>query len=248
VLGHEPGLADVFRHIHAFSVNTFDRMVAWSGRLDDITFEHEGSEHLFALAGEGRGAILVGAHLGSFDMMRMLAEKYGLVVNVLMFTRHATRINAFLEALDPERRVRVLEIQPGSMQAAFAIKQCVERGEFVGILADRIHPGGRDRPTEVDFLGRATVFPLTPFLLGALLGCPMLAASCLRLDDGTYLARVRPLGTGDLAAPVARRARAARARAMLEDWVGGLERECLRAPLQWFNFFDYWQDREAGDA
>lgn len=243
-LGHAPGLRDVLHHIHEFSINVFDRLVAWSGNLGEIEFQHRGSEVLFELAKSGNGAFLIGAHQGSFDMMRLLAGRYEMTVNVLMFTRHATRINDFFEQLDPKSRIRVLEIEPGSLKTAFLVRECIARGEFVGILADRIHPGARDRPVFVDFLGRRTAFSLSPFVLASVFGCPVVHTQCIRLDDRTYESSARVLTEGlDPGLP-----RRRKAEALLRAYVASIEETCYRAPYQWFNFFDYWGDREAGDA
>jgi predicted LPLAT superfamily acyltransferase len=246
-LGHKPRFGDLLHHIHEFSINVFDRIVAWSGHLGELRFEHRGSEVLFELASSGNGALLIGAHQGSFDMMRLLADKYGMTVNVLMFTRHATRINTFFEQLDPNSRVRVLEIEPNSLKTAFMIRECIARGEFVGILADRIHPGApgaRDRPVYFDFLGRRTAFSLSPFVLASVLGCPVVHTQCIRLDDRTYESSARVLSEGlDPALP-----RRRKAEALLRAFVAEIEATCYRAPYQWFNFFDYWGDREGGDA
>jgi len=247
VLGHEPGLRDVLHHIHEFSINIFDRLVAWSGKLGEIEFQHRGSEVLFELAASGNGAFLIGAHQGSFDMMRLLADKYAMTVNVLMFTRHATRINTFFEQLDPNSRVRVLEIEPGSLKTAFAIRECIARGEFVGILADRIHPGARDRPMFVDFLGRRTAFSPAPFVLASVIGCPVVHTQCIRLDERTYESSAKVLTDGlDPGLP-----RRRKAEALLRAYVAEIEATCYRAPYQWFNFFDYWGEHpgtERGSA
>jgi len=243
-LGHAPGLRHVLRHIHEFSINIFDRLVSWSGDLGELRFEHRGSEVLFDLAASGNGAFLIGAHQGSFDMMRLLADKHEMTVNVLMFTKHATRINTFFEQLDPTSRVRVLEIEPGSLKTAFAIRECIARGEFVGILADRIHPGARDRPLLVDFLGRRTPFSLAPFVLASVIGCPVVHTQCIRLDERTYESSATVLTDGlDPRLP-----RRRKAEALLRAFVAEIEATCLRAPYQWFNFFDYWGEREAGDG
>lgn len=243
-LGRPPGLRSVLRHIHEFSVNIFDRVVAWSGNLDDIEFVHRGSEVLFDLAASGQGAFLVGAHQGSFDMMRLLAGKYEMTVNVLMFTRHATRINTFFEQLDPKSRVRVLEIEPNSLKTAFVIRECIARGEFVGILADRIHAGARERPVFLDFLGKKTAFSLSPFVLASVFGCPVVHTQCIRVDDRTYESSAKILSEGlDPKLP-----RRRKAEALLRAYVAEIEKTCYRAPFQWFNFFDYWGNREAGDA
>lgn len=243
-LGRPPGFLSVLRHVHEFSINIFDRMVAWSGNLDEIEFRHRGSEVLFDLAGSGQGAFLIGAHQGSFDMMRLLAGKYEMTVNVLMFTKHATRINSLFEQLDPKSRVRVLEIEPNSLKTAFLVRECIARGEFVGILADRIHAGARERPVFVDFLGRPTAFSLSPFVLASVFGCPVVHTQCIRVDDRTYESSAKVLSEGlDPKLP-----RRRKAEALLRAYVAEIEKTCYRAPFQWFNFFDYWGNREAGDA
>ncbi len=243
-LGHEPRFGDVLHHIHEFSINIFDRLVAWSGHLGSIRFTHRGSEVLFELAASGNGAFLIGAHQGSFDMMRLLADKYEMTVNVLMFTKHATRINTFFEQLDPSSRVRVLEIEPGSLKTAFMVRECIARGEFVGILADRIHPGARDRPVYVDFLGRRTPFSASPFVLASVIGCPVVHTQCIRLDDSTYESSARVISEGiDPRLP-----RRRKAELLLRAYVAGIEETCFRAPYQWFNFYDFWAAAEGAPS
>jgi predicted LPLAT superfamily acyltransferase len=166
------------RHMHGFAINMLDRMMMWLGEEHAFTIDHRGGEALLALAREGRGGILLGAHLGSFDMLRLISRQYGLRVNVLMYTNHSERVFRFFESLGGESSVRVIQLDPGSIQTAFEIKACLDRGEFVGILADRVHPGGRERPVETLFVGRRAVFPLSPFLLGVVLGAPMFLSLC----------------------------------------------------------------------
>jgi predicted LPLAT superfamily acyltransferase len=232
-----PGRRDVLRHLFEFAVQIFDRMVSWGDSFDRMQLEKSRSVALLELARSGRGGILVGAHLGSFDLLRLVADRYEVRVNVLMFTAHADRINSFFARLDPRSRVRVLPIDPDSVQTAFAVRRCVEQGEFVGILADRVPPGGRGRTEPVRFLGREAEFPTAPFELAALLGCPLLLCLCLRTGDARYEAIAHPLYDGGRLAPGAR---AARTRELLEAYVRELEAGCRRAPYQWFNFYDFW--------
>ncbi|MCP3984575.1 MAG: hypothetical protein GY723_09295 [bacterium] len=239
----EPSFATCLRHTHEFSVNIFDRMVAWGGELDDIEFLHRGSEHLFSLAEQGKGAILLGSHLGSFDMMRLLAGRHGLAVNVLMYTRHAEQIGRFLAQLDPDHPVRVISLDPSSTRTAFEIRQCLGRGEFVGILGDRIWPGDTGRREWIPFLGHPAPFSLRPFLLAGLLGAPLLFSVCVRRDAATYEAIVEPLHSGGI---VPRGERDAQARKWLEQYVARLEQGCRQTPYQWFNFYDTWHTHERG--
>jgi predicted LPLAT superfamily acyltransferase len=232
-----PGFFAPYWHYHEFAVQIFDRMVLWGHGLSELRMDHQGSEHLFALKRERRGGILIGAHLGSFDMPRQLAGGYGITLNVVMFTAHAERINRFFEALDPTSQVRVLSLEPGSARTAFEIKACLDRGELVGILADRLPAGGGDTPIQIDFLGVPMAFPLSPFRLACLLGVPTFLSLCLRKGDAHYEAVVRPIGN---VAKVSRRDRDKAAAELARAWVQGLEQACLEHPYQWFNFYDTW--------
>jgi len=240
----EPGLLESLRHLREFAINIVDRVCVWPGEADRIEIRDDGSEHLFRLVRERRGAILLGAHLGSFDMLRVLSERQRFKVNVLMFTRHVAQITSFFERLYPGGQLRVIQLDPGSIRAVFEIKACIDRGEFVGILGDRIGPGERGRVAAASFLGRPAPFPLGPFLLAGLLGCPVLLSLCLRTGDARYETVVKPLSQGEV---VPRAEREKRARALLEAYARSLEEACCRAPRQWFNFYDFW-DAPAEDG
>jgi predicted LPLAT superfamily acyltransferase len=243
--GRPPSRGDVFRHILEFAYQIFDRMVSWGDSFERIQMDKEQSVALLELARSGRGGILVGAHLGSFDLLRLVAARHEVRVNVLMYTAHADRINSFFERLDPRSRVRVLAIDPDSVQTAFAVRRCVDAGEFVGILADRVPPGGRGRGGRVRFLGREAAFPTAPFELATLLGCPLLLCLCLRTGDARYRAIARPLYPGGR---LPRGSRTGKARELLEAYVRALEVECVRFPEQWFNFYDFWDLGQEGDG
>lgn len=234
-LGRRPGPFSALRHFHEFAVQIFDRMLLWGGGLDIFEMEHRGSEHLFALKREGRGALLLGAHLGSFDMARTLARDSGIALNIVMFTANAERINRLFEELDPKSMMRVVSLDPTSVRTAFEIKACLDRGELVAILADRVPAGAHEEPIEADFLGEKRPFPRSPFLLATLLGCPVLVSLCVRTGPLRYYTWVAPISPGRR---LPRAEREKGAEELARAYVGELEAACLRHPCQWFNFYD----------
>ena len=241
VLGRKPGLMATLRHFHAMVANVYDRAGLWAGDLDHFEFDPSGGALLAELAAQKRGAILLGAHLGSFDMLRVMSRRYELVVNVVMYKDNAERLAALFDSFGEGNRIRVIRLEPDSVQAAFEIRACLARGEFVGILADRVRAGGGDRVATASFMGRRAAFPLSPFLLGALLGAPMYLALALARGDRGYYAVCEPLYAGP---PVPRRERGAVAEKALAEFVRRLEAHCLRVPEQWFNFYDFWGESE----
>ena len=238
VLQTEPGPRSALRHMHEFALHLYDRFLVWNGSLDRMEVQHTGSGEIFDVVREGRGALLLGAHFGSIDMLWFLSRRHRLVVNVVVFFGNAQRINSFLESLNPDAKVRAIDIDPGSVRAAFEIRACIQRGEIVVVMADRMAPGKTARVAETNFLGRPAQFPLAPFQLASTLGCPVLLALCVRRGDARYETVLCPLAQPERGP---RGERDKRAREILEKYVALLESYCLELPLQWFNFYDFWE-------
>jgi predicted LPLAT superfamily acyltransferase len=244
-LGRPPGPLMVLRHIHSFAISLYDRMVVWGGGFDRYHVDHDGSEKIFELARDGRGGLLLGAHLGSYELLWFLSRQYELAINVVVYYENAQRANAFFDALSPGVHIRAIGLDPSSVNAAFRIKACVDRGEFVVILADRPSPGEHAHNAMTPFLGRQARFPLGPFRLAGVLGCPVFAALCVRTGPERYETLLRPLREGG---PMPRREREKRARELLARYVGILETYCQRLPLEWFNFFQFWEESQADET
>ena len=168
-----------------------------------------------------------------------MSREYDLAINVVVFYENAERINAFFDALNPDIRLRAIGLDPTSVQASFQIKACIDRGEIVVILADRPEAGERSRSSQVTFLGAPASFPLGPFLLAGVLECPVFMALCVRTGDSRYRTVLKPL-RADVRIP--RHERDKRGQELLEQFVGYLESYCHQFPLEWFNFFEFWDE------
>ena len=237
--GARPGLRESYRHFYSFAEVILDRLVLWSGAYDRFDVVLHGREKMEGYVASGRGAFMVGAHLGSFDMLRFVAREAGVSVNVLMFAANAERINEAFEALDPDCDVRVIEIDPTSPRTAFEIRRCVDRGEFVAVLADRCLPGGRHRIARANFLGEPAEFPEGPFLLSLVMQLPLVMTIALKTGRNRYEVFFEEIADGERV-PAEHRVKAVQER--VETFASRLEHYCIRAPLQWFNFYDFWAD------
>ena len=239
--GAQPGLRESYRHFYSFAEVILDRFALWSGAYDRFDVVLHGREKMEAYRKGGRGAFMVGAHLGSFDMLRVVAREAGISVNVLMFTANAERINEAFEALDPDCGVRVIKIDPTSARTVFEIRRCVDRGEIVAVLADRSLPGGRRRIIRANFLGGPAEFPEGPFRLAMLMQVPLVMTIALRTGPNRYDVFLEEIADGE-PVPAENRAKAVRER--VETFASRLEYYCTQAPLQWFNFYDFWADTD----
>jgi predicted LPLAT superfamily acyltransferase len=234
-----PGYWQSFLHYRMFALSIFDRVAFWLGRGDEFELDFNGEELFSRVIEEGRGAIIVGSHLGSFDSMRLLANRAGVVVNVLMFTDHAPMMNSIFRELSPEAEMNVIRADPSSMKTAFEVRSRIEQGELVAILSDRIEPGDRGSVHRTPFLGSPADFPTGAFMLATVFGCPVVHMVGLRRDAHRYEITAEIICE---ASKVSRKNRRKHIEALVDRYAARLEHFCLDSPYQWFNYYDFWSD------
>lgn len=246
-LGRPARLRDTARHLLAFASTIHDRVYLTAGRHEGYEIRVRGREHLEARIAAGRGCILLGSHLGSFEALRAVADRGCPVpVRALMYPENAARANAVLDAIAPGRAGDVIPI--GGPGALLRVKEALEAGELVGILGDRIVSG--DKVVAVDFLGRSALFPAGPVVLAAALKAPVVLCLAVRTGARRYEVSFEPLAERVVLGP--RRTRQADVTAWVERYARALEAAARAHPYEWFNFYDFWDgpddDRAAAPA
>jgi predicted LPLAT superfamily acyltransferase len=235
VQGHA-SFADVVRHIGTFAQCAFDRVLLASGRLEGFTFTRDGYQHLEALAQARRGAILLGAHLGSFEALRAMGEREQLTINVVAHFENARRITAMLRSVAPDFEARIIAIDPAAPHWVLRVQECIEAGELVAVLGDRTGLG--EASVEVELLGGKVRLPTGPYALAAVLRCPIYLTFGLFHAPSTYALSCEPF-VERVELPRARREQ--ELAALAQRFADRLADHVRRAPLNWFNFFELWQ-------
>lgn len=240
-LGRHATIRDVFRLYFAFASCILDRLWLVTGRTRDYRIELHGLEELRARMAQERGVLLLGAHLGSFEAMRAVADAGCPVeLSVLMHEANATRVKAFFDALGGERHAAAI-IPLGTPHAMLRVRECLESGGLVGLLADRA-PGG-ERMIRVPFLGEEAQLPAGPHLLARLLGAPVMLAFAIWRGPRHY--EVRFEAFDDAPAACGRAGRDAAVTEAVARYAARLEEVCRKHPYNWFNFFDIWRGEGA---
>ena len=246
-VGAPHGLVGVLRHFGAFAEAILDKMLLWGGLFDFNQVRLHGAEPLLAMAARGQGALLVCAHLGNLDLCRALSLRTpGLRVTVLVHTKHAQAFNDMLARLDPRSRLNLMQVTDMDAAMAMQLSERIGRGEFVVIAGDRVPVADRPRVTIAPFLGQPAAFPVGPWVMGAVLGCPVYAMFAARTSGGYDVHFERLLD----AVSLPRRSRDAALAQLAAAYAARLEHHVRRTPLEWFNFYDFWRlpDTEPADA
>ena len=234
-LGRPATWRDVVRHFDHFACAILDRVMLLSGHEDAYAIEAEGVEAMLEVVARGSGCILMGAHLGSFEAMRVLSRTSPVPVWAVMYRQNSAALTSLLDELAPGLRANVLEI--GDTASMIQAKECIERGEIVGVLADRSPPG--HRVVGAPFLGGTAQFPSGPFVLAAALTAPVFLFHSVRVGRRRYRITVAPFADRVV---LRREARAADLRYYVHRYAEALERACRAHPLEWFNFFPFWAE------
>jgi predicted LPLAT superfamily acyltransferase len=240
-LRRRANLLDVYTHLHAFAATVLDRVYLLQGRHDLFDLRVVGAQTVDPALARGTGALLVGAHLGSFEALRALGDQRGLRVAMVMYEENARLINATLAAIAPRAGLHTIAL--GKVDAMLALRNWLDQGGVAGLLADRTLPGpaGRSRNHRVPFLGQPALFSDGPFRLAALLKRPLVFMTGLYLGGNRYELRFVPLV--DFSVPAEDGVSSdTRITAALQQYVETLQALCIEAPYNWFNFFDFWAD------
>lgn len=238
-LGRPARWSDLWRLYFTFAATLLDRAFLLTGRTDRYQVSIEGLELMHAHAAAGRGCILLGAHIGSFDALRSIGGAEATVeIRVLMHRHMADAAHALFNALDPTRADSIITL--GDPAAMIEASECLERGGVVGILGDRAPRG--ERMLAVPFLGRDAPFPGGPLQLAAILGAPVLLCFGLWLGPRRYALRFEAFA--DRVA-LDRANRDAALTTWLTRYAARLAELCRAHPYNWFNFYDFWQEEEA---
>ncbi|MBM3071837.1 glycosyltransferase [Lelliottia sp. RWM.1] len=238
-----PPRLNSFFHFMRFGNAMLDKVASWRGELKmnrDVVFAPGAQEALDIDAPQGK--LLLASHLGDVEACRALAQLDGSkTINALVFSENAQRFKQIMEEMAPQAGLHLMPVTDIGPETAIAIKEKLERGEWIAIVGDRIavnpQRGGDWRVVWSTFMGQPAPFPQGPFILAAILRCPVLLIYALRQQDKLHIHCER--FADPLILPRGERQQALQH--TVERYAQRLEHYALMSPLDWFNFFDFWR-------
>ncbi len=239
-LGRNPGPRDRFRHLLYFATTIHDRVFLVNGHDELFDISIEGQDLMRAQLATGRGAFLIGSHMGSFEVVGAVGRREpGLRVAMAMYEHNAVKLGAILKGINPQLTPDIIPL--GRIDAMLELSRRLDDGAFVGILADRTL--GQEPLQPVTLLGEHAELPTGPLRMAAMLGCPVIFMAGLYRGANRYHVVFERFADFT---NVAAASRAAAVREAVERYAALLDRYCRSDPYNWFNFFDFWrpQNRE----
>ncbi|WP_413595168.1 glycosyltransferase family 2 protein [Citrobacter youngae] len=232
-----------YQHFLRFGGAMLDKIASWRGELHigrDVVFA-PGAEETLNVS-DPRGKLLLASHLGDVEACRALAQLQGSkTINALVFSDNAQRFKQIMEEMAPQAGLNLLPVNDIGPDTAILLKEKLDRGEWIAIVGDRIavttQRGGEWRVCWSRFMGQVAPFPQGPFILASILRCPVDLIFALRQQEKLHI-HCEPFAD-PLLLPRATRQQALQH--TVDRYAERLEHYALQSPLDWFNFFDFWQ-------
>ncbi|RTE65958.1 lipid A biosynthesis acyltransferase [Amphritea opalescens] len=237
------GLSSV-QHFWCFGEILLDKLLVWMGRIhrEDVVFATP--EVFDEVDSSTCGGVILVSHLGNTEVCSALAHQLpNIKITMLVHTRHAVKFNALMQQTNSNACINLMQVTDMTPATAMLLSERVAAGEYVVIAADRTPVNGTGRTSMVDFLGGKAAFPQGAFILAGLLGCPVYLLFCLKHEQQYHLY----LELFATKICFNRRNRSEQIQSATQAYAKRLEYYCQLAPLQWFNFFPFWQAVSTAD-
>lgn len=236
VLQIEPHAGQILRHIHCFAATILDRVYLLSGRHQDFRIELNNVRVLLDLVNKHQRCLLLGAHIGSFEVLRALAiAERPFPLKILMYPEHNKTITSLLTKLNPELAGTVIPL--GQVDTVIQVHECLANGEVVGMLGDRA--ANNDKTVDCKILGGTARFPVGPAILAASMKVPTILFLGLYLGNKHYEVHFERLPDADFQD---RSTRSEEIRQWMQHYAERLEVRVRHLPYNWFNFYDFWEE------
>lgn len=233
-----------FRHMFRFADAMLDKMASWQGKIrwgSDIDWA-DSCQNRFRFE-DKQGCFFLVSHLGDVEVCRALAQHLNhFKINALVFHKNAQRFKQMMDEYAPDASLNLIAVDEVGPQTAVLLQEKIALGENVAIVGDRISVSQQLRGKEQriiwsNFLGAPAPFAQGPFVLASLLKCPVYLLFALKKQKKIHLYLEKFCDQLVLH----RKSRQETLQKTVDEYAKRLEYYSLRYPLEWFNFYNFWE-------
>ena len=241
----KPKFTDTIRHFRQFAETVVDKLSSWFVELDSDLFNINSPEVVDILLNDPRGQLIIGSHFGNLEYCRGFMHRYkDKSINVLLHDKHSQNYTKIMAQLNPDSRLNVYQVDEFNISTILSFKEKIDAGEWLFIAGDRVPLTGLERTVEVDFFGKKAALPIGPYLLAKSLDCPVkLMFSYQDYKDKSEQIQFDVVDFADKIT-LSRKHRQNDIKQYAQRFATELEKQCAKAPFQWFNYYDFWLSDE----
>ncbi len=224
-------LSLIKKNIFIFGQTLIDKIAVLSQAPHRLSFTHEGIEHIEKMVADGKGGILLSAHLGNWEAAGHMLKRVNAPINIVMYDGEDAQMKQYMDQFESKRSFHVILIKK-DLSHIYEMSAALARNELICLHGDRFRPGNRTMTHS--FLGEEAQFPAGPFILASKLKAPVSFVFALKETNLEYHYYSFP-------AKVYEGRGKEGMEKMLDEYVATLEKMIKKYPEQWFNYYDFWK-------
>lgn len=212
-----------------------DKVAIGNGMKDKYDFRFENYHEFLNILNADNGAIIIGAHIGNWEIGSPFFDDYGKKINIVLYDAEYQKIKEILQQNTVLADFKVIPVNDGDLNHVFAIKEALDNKEYICFQGDRYI--NEERCLTTSFMGEEANFPLGPFLLAAKMKVPVIFYFAMREPKKTYrfhFTLATPFTKGDSIRPEQQ---------LLNQYVSNVEKILDKYPEQWFNYYNFWNKK-----
>lgn len=238
--GARPRLGDCFRMSHALGQSLVDRATVGIAGPGALKITVTGHDELLRMVHEGRGLILLIAHVGCWQAAMSALKFLRVPVNLLMQREEGDIDRHYFEHAGVACPYRLIDPN-GFLGGTIDLLQALKWGEVVSMMGDRML-GADQNGVVVPFLGEAARFPVSAYRLASLTDAPIAVLLSAKTGPDEYLLDLHDI----IRVPAGLSRRPEAYAPYVGQFAAALEDYCRKHPFQFFNFYDMWDQRADG--
>ncbi|MDP4132014.1 MAG: lipid A biosynthesis acyltransferase [Bacteroidota bacterium] len=231
-------ILSIYKNYYRFGQTIIDRVVFMSGIPHRFSFDFEGEDHLRKMVEENQGGLLLSAHVGNWEIAGHLLQRLNTKMNIVMFDGEQRQIKEYMESVTGSRSARIILIRD-DLSHIYAIQEALKNNEFVCMHADRYLEGNKTLTGRL--LGKTARFPAGPFMLANVFRMPVSFVFAMKESALRYHFYAS-------APKIYSQAKTGGSEEMLNDFCKQMESCIRRYPVQWYNYYDFWEDASNVDG
>jgi predicted LPLAT superfamily acyltransferase len=229
----------IYSNYYIFGQILLDKTIVLAGMSNKFTYDFDGEEYLREISAAGKGGLLIGAHMGSWDMAGFLLKRLDYKVNIMFYDADHRNVKEFLAQTyggkEIDARVNFIVIKD-DLSHLIEMKNALSKGEILTVLGDRFIENHKH--FRLNFLGMEANFPVGPFYIATRFDIPVTFVFTMKekishyhfyASKPKYYKNISGTGNEDNDMQI-----------LMNDYIAMLEIFVRKYPEQWFNFFDFW--------
>ncbi len=218
----------IYRNYFVFGQTILDKVAVLGGFEKGLTYDFDGEDLLEKTLKEEKGGILISAHIGNFEIAGHFMSRLDCELNLVTTNMAQSKTQEYMESVMPEQKIKPIYVIPGSLSHMIEISQAVRKNELVCFTGARFIEG---KTYTGELLGKPARFPAGVFDLASKLKVPVIFVYAMKDSTSHYYFSARR--ASEIGLPP---------QEILNEFCLSIEEKLNKYPLQWFNYYKFWEE------